>query len=829
MKKWKSQCNLIYSLMIQLVLSIGFTQTMYANHAAGGELIYRWVSDSTYQFTYKFYRDCAGPAAPPAFNCCCRNSCNNALFFLALTPVAQLPDGTPNGSPLSPGCPQYPTTCTDPNSTLPGYEEWWYSGTMTLPYRCNSWTISTDIQARNFTITNIVATPALTFPADFSLYQEVTLDNLDAQGSSSPYFTIKPVPYVCLNEPYAYNNGAVDPDGDSLSFELMHSLADNSDCPPVVDSLPFANPSYNLIDNPISSNNTFQLDHATGEMSYTPDILQRAVVTLLAKKYRNGKVIGTIMRDIQTVVIPCTSAPPQFVLDTTSISGGTYANGMINTCSGNDLHFCFKVTSTANDAILVSTNNADSSIPSSQVTYAGLGTDSINVCVNWSPTLQQAGLHVVVFTVVDSACRPPGIMITRAFAIPVNVYPTIQAGPDTTICAGDHATLHAIGGNTFSWSVLSGDANSLSCANCAQPQAQPKQTTTYEVENNYFNTISCKTSDTITVNVVHIPGIDTTITKCKNDTVLLPLNMYGNNPDNYHFTWSPAIYLNNDTTANPLSWAPADLDYALTVQVSNGLVCPSADTVRIRVVNNFLHASDTGMCPGDTINIYATGGVSYHWKPDANTYISDTAIANPKISPQTDWHYIVYGENGSGCRDTATAYVKVFPAAIVQLPDSITLYYGESFQFSPETNCLTFNWFPSAGLSNDNISNPIASPQADTKYIVTGKTENECSVTNSVNVYRSNDVLLTLPNAFSPGNGPNNLLKPIYKGDVTLDYLRVFNRWGQILYESNKLDDGWDGSWHGAPQPEGVFIYTMQGHTGTGRILSKQGNITLLR
>jgi len=120
------------------------------------------------------------------------------------------------------------------------------------------------------------------------------------------------------------------------------------------------------------------------------------------------------------------------------------------------------------------------------------------------------------------------------------------------------------------------------------------------------------------------------------------------------------------------------------------------------------------------------------------------------------------------------------------------------------------------GLNADNISNPIASPPVNTRYIITGTTAEGCEIKGSVNVYRSDEVILTLPNVFTPGSGPNNIFKPIHEGDVVLDYLRIFNRWGR-LYESINLNQGWDGTWHGTPQGEGVFVYMMQGHTASGR------------
>ena len=86
-----------------------------------------------------------------------------------------------------------------------------------------------------------------------------------------------------------------------------------------------------------------------------------------------------------------------------------------------------------------------------------------------------------------------------------------------------------------------------------------------------------------------------------------------------------------------------------------------------------------------------------------------------------------------------------------------------------------------------------------------------------------------LPNAFAPGNGPNNLFKIIKRGIAPLRYFRVYNRWGNIVYESNNIDAGWDGTYNGKPQPFGVYVYEVEAVTSIGSIFHKRGNVTLVR
>jgi gliding motility-associated-like protein len=89
--------------------------------------------------------------------------------------------------------------------------------------------------------------------------------------------------------------------------------------------------------------------------------------------------------------------------------------------------------------------------------------------------------------------------------------------------------------------------------------------------------------------------------------------------------------------------------------------------------------------------------------------------------------------------------------------------------------------------------------------------------------------LLALPNAFSPGTGINNLFKIIKRGEATLNYFRIYNRWGNLVYESSNIDEGWDGTYNGKPQPFDVYVFEIEAQTGNGTIFHKHGNVTLVR
>jgi gliding motility-associated-like protein len=297
----------------------------------------------------------------------------------------------------------------------------------------------------------------------------------------------------------------------------------------------------------------------------------------------------------------------------------------------------------------------------------------------------------------------------------------------------------------------------------------------------------------------------------------------------YTFNWAPAGGLDNPTIADPVFTAYTTTTLALSVSTPAG--CINSDDVKFEVVaSEFINISpDTSVCPGDTAMLRVEGGTvaSLVWTP--RYYVSDTNSFTPMVWPVTTTTYTVVARDTSYCLDTAEVTVTVKPDAVVTLPDSVRLYPGDSYQLDPGGNALYFQWQPYYGLTATNIANPIASPAVNTRYIVTATTEFGCSAVDSIDIYVSLDSYIDVPNAFTPGTGPNNTIKVVRLGTATLKSFTIFNRWGTKVFESADIDQGWDGRFKGEPQPMGVYVYMVEAVTPSGRKFVKQGNITLLR
>ncbi|MEZ5015607.1 MAG: gliding motility-associated C-terminal domain-containing protein [Flavipsychrobacter sp.] len=983
--------SFLYVAVFTIATFVAFNKEAKASHAAGGEIVYEWLGDSTYRFFFKFYRDCTGISQPTSVSLCFFNSCTNTTFNRTMTQWTGTvpPYNQPNGSPVSAGCSQYTNKCQNSSSSVPGYREWWYSVIETLPLACNSWKFAVWISARNNS-NNIVGG---------NLYVETIFNSSFTWANSSPYFSIKPIPYVCVNQQYTYNNGAIDPNGDSLVSQIINPLVGSS-CQNAATNIGLVNqtPVISFPTNPLQTgNNNFSLNTATGQMSFTATQQGASTLSIRTTEYRNNQFLGSIIRDVQVQVLPCSAVVPK--IDTpsivTTVTGGQWLNNQVNGCIDQKIEFCFDIESQDTGAIIIVEDNHASSIPAATMTYTNQKTDSVRGCFSWTPGAADAGLNNIILTMKDSTCRPPGILLVYAITVPIYVWPTTKAVPDTSICSNEAAFLGVTGGGNYTWTVLpGGDQNSLNNPNIPNPVATPNKTSTYVVTSGASS--FCKdNSDTVTVNVLQGPsfqGQDDVI-GCPGKTISLNIKPTATQGAKYNYKWTPATYLSSDTISNPTTNTPVDITYIVVVG-SDKNNCKARDTVNIDVLDGFnldnpdtvicegetieirgkgdtrytynwvdtsgstlsspgtlitkitpikegtntyvLRASytgcddslasitieaqpiptvtvspdasicfddtisvkgevipasytgytykwtpgsslnddailnpifkgtatttlslrvassvgcadteqvtisvypadflqvssDTAICPGDTASLTLTVpvGTKYTWSPDIN--ISSTDGLTPKAWPVANRLYTIYGVDPNNCKDTANVKIVVRPKAILHLPDSVRIYPKESYQMDPQGNCLYYSWFPPLGLSNPSSGNPIARPEVNTRYIVRGTTEGGCTVTDSVDVLVMEDSYVKLPNAFAPGNGRNGVFKLVGRGDFELKSFAVYNRWGVKMFETKDINEGWDGRFNDKPQPMGVYIYTVDGISPTGRAINKQGNVTLVR
>ena len=132
-------------------------------------------------------------------------------------------------------------------------------------------------------------------------------------------------------------------------------------------------------------------------------------------------------------------------------------------------------------------------------------------------------------------------------------------------------------------------------------------------------------------------------------------------------------------------------------------------------------------------------------------------------------------------------------------------------------------------MSCVSCAQPIASPSESTWYFVTVTNANGCQATDSIFVEVDPSSSLYIPNIFSPNDDGNNDVYLVRGKGISLFLLQIYNRWGQLVFESNDIENGWDGTKDGNPFNQGVFVYKITATMSSGKKINETGNVTLIR
>jgi gliding motility-associated-like protein len=142
----------------------------------------------------------------------------------------------------------------------------------------------------------------------------------------------------------------------------------------------------------------------------------------------------------------------------------------------------------------------------------------------------------------------------------------------------------------------------------------------------------------------------------------------------------------------------------------------------------------------------------------------------------------------------------------------------------------TYLWSPATGLSGVNIPNPVGQLDHDQDYLLTVTTVEGCVSTDLIRLKVMEGPAIYVPTGFTPnGDGKNDLLRPVYVGITQLEKFKVYNRWGQEVFSTKSMYDGWDGSIDGKIQGSGSYIWFVQAKNYLGQPVFLKGLETLIR
>jgi len=305
--------------------------------------------------------------------------------------------------------------------------------------------------------------------------------------------------------------------------------------------------------------------------------------------------------------------------------------------------------------------------------------------------------------------------------ISLHTSPIIEAGAPTTLCVNDSTQLLATGALTYLWDFES----SMPIQNIDNPWVFPITQTKYIVTGTDINT--CTARDSVTISTNNLPfisaGVDQTI--CEGDSA----HIFATGVLNY--IWQSAPSLSDLNSSNPWATAPSQTSYIVEGEDVNG--CKNTDTV-IVFVNTppmVFAGLDTSVCIGNSMNLLASGAVSYLWT--VSSTLAPINVANPSVNPTNVTTYTVQGTDANGCKATDNVQVSINALPIVSAGTDSFICENDSIQLNA-SGADSYFWSFNPTLSALIGDSPWASPILTTTYTVQGTDANGCNGISTVTI-----------------------------------------------------------------------------------------------
>lgn len=410
-----------------------------------------------------------------------------------------------------------------------------------------------------------------------------------------------------------------------------------------------------------------------------------------------------------------------------------------------------------------------------------------------------------------------------------------------TLCNNDSLTVQAISSGDYPMTYV------WSPANMIQNQLNDS---TIHVSNQsagylYLNVISsnnCTFRDSVFIQIkpnsvlLEIPN-DTTL--CLPVNMILTANSFGTSNQ---YIWSSSSDF-SDTLNQPIS---------NPTYIYNGLGsttyyvktftndCERIDTIKIKIISSEIDLLTDGLiCQNENfdINLVNNSGLNlnYTWRP---TDLIEQQISSTSITANTDNPGYIYVDivDPNGCSYTDSIYANV--SALSQIlvdafaSDTIVLAGSEVTLTALPNGNYNYQWTPQANLGSPNSSQTLATINQTTTYYVQIN-EGNCSTFDTVTIYcytnECKPPQVYVPNAFSPNNKGKNEVLYVRGPNIDRMLFRIYNRWGQLVFESTDPMIGWDGTFDGRKVDPDVFDYYLQVKCEGGNEETIKGNITLLK
>ena len=795
--------------LFAVVLGIGFFHNpAKASHIAALDMTFTCIGGNDYIVRFVIYRDCSGINAPSTVNLTFTCTSNAAYNFT----LNQIPQQPGSGVEVTPGCAAMPTKCQGSQNPLYGLQEYVYQAQVTLP-PCNFWRVHWSVCCRNPSNTIQSATSQ-------SAYIEATINNLSAPCNSNPTFTNKPVTVMCVGQTACFNLGAVDPDGDSLSYTMVTPMTTGPNN--TVNWIP----PYTATQ-PLPSAPPMTLDPVTGDICMTPTMNIVSPMAVKVDQWRiiNGVpvLVGTIYRDIQINVVTCNNQIPKLSgMDTTNAKGYDPTDTIysMEICLGQTVSFTMwghdddvynPATIGDPEKFTITWNNG---IPQGTFQTFYNNTDSARATFTWTPNVSHVSNTPRCFTatVKDGACPYNGSQ-TFSYCITVRGM-EVKIGNDTLLCKGESVTFNAVADTTtvnYIWKL-----NGI-------PTGAPLSSTSYTLNTTNLpagvHIVSIETNDGGTT--VKCPGV----AQAQVTVVNLPKPDLGKDtlmcePASLTLDAGPgSLYLWSTGAATQTITVGTTGLYSVLVDGGNGTRCTGSDDIFVEFVKIPIVDLGPDTCAKNSFPISAgVDGAFYNWSTGATT---------KEITPSQSGNYTVTVtyKPGSGCDASDSRVVNIIDFNLG--PDTTICSHEElvlAAPGAPSGHFYAYYWLPDGQTTREIV---VFDKDPGT-YIYSVDVGGGCYAEVMVEVIHCD---LTIPNIFTPnGDGVNDVFVIDGADNFPGSKLIVFNRWGQKVFESEDYNSS--GYWDGKNAPDGVYYYVFYERRrvkGEITFTEHSGSVTIMR
>ena len=324
-----------------------------------------------------------------------------------------------------------------------------------------------------------------------------------------------------------------------------------------------------------------------------------------------------------------------------------------------------------------------------------------------------------------------------------------------------------------------------------------------------FSSPTCRTaSNTVTINIYPLPVVNVPATSNACENTNLQLGATGgstylwNGPNGFTSTASSVVF-------NPLKMADAG-KYSVVAISDKGCTNSGSTTLTVFPSVQATVSPGSTICEGKIINLLASGGTDYSWKPA--TGLSDSRAANPQAQPVDSTIYEVKVSNQYGCYDSARVSVNVLKKPRADAGPDKRTKAGVPIQLNGSASGFDVSWFWTPGnLVDPSSLTPMANPSQTTTYTLHVVSGAGCgSNTDDVDVR-----VYEIPNAFSPNSDGINDAWAFKSPDAfNSAVIEVFNRYGQVVFRSNGYATPWNGTHNERPVPVGTYYYVIDLKSG---------------